>query len=180
LKEIIAKHGEIHMFEFLNTSLEKRAQQLAGVVNEVAAQVIAANFFNFATGGVEDRRYAMGSFMLASLMCEQEITTQVASRHLDAKWDYLDVRGVFEKEEVQRCECRRRQISNATIPDLKREFPFANRHGLMWNPLLILLAKSRARRRILRFLDWYNGRNKKRRTVEEWSGATTRRGAEVF
>lgn len=74
------------MFDFLKTSLEKRVRQLAGAVNEAATEVIAANFFNFPVGGVEERRYAMGTYMLASLMCEDEITTQVASRCLDMKW----------------------------------------------------------------------------------------------
>jgi hypothetical protein len=99
-----------------------------------------------------------------------KVTNDGNIAHVFCEWEryYMDVRGVFDKEEIQRCERRIRPISGTTISDLRREFPLANRHGLMWNPLLTCLAKARARRRILRLPDWYNGQNKRRRKVGDW------------
>ncbi len=47
--------------------------------------------------------------------------------HVFCEFDryYMDVRGVFEQEEIQRCESRIRPITATTISDLRSEFPLA-------------------------------------------------------
>lgn len=74
------------MFGASKSSLEQRMEQLAGAVGAAAREVIAGNYFQFPAGGLEERRYTLGSLILASLMCEHEVTTQAVDRKLDAQW----------------------------------------------------------------------------------------------
>jgi hypothetical protein len=77
---------ECFMFGTSKPSLEQRMEQLAGATGAAARQVIAGNYFNFPAEGVEQRRYTLGSLMLASLMCEHEVTTKAVDLKLDVQW----------------------------------------------------------------------------------------------
>lgn len=85
---------------------------------------------------------------------------------------YLDVRGAFVKKDIDQIEARVRPISETTIRCLKREFRLKNGQGLIWITPLTLLAKLRARWRIKRLPNWYNGQNKMLRTPNEWKEGT--------
>jgi hypothetical protein len=61
-------------------------EKLASATGVVAREIIAGNYFNFPGGGPEQRRYTLGSLLLASLICEREVTSLAIDRKLGAQW----------------------------------------------------------------------------------------------
>jgi hypothetical protein len=74
------------MFGAAKSSLQQRMEKLASATGAAAREIIAGNYFNFPAGGPEKRRYTLGSLMLASLICEHEVTSLAIDRKLGAQW----------------------------------------------------------------------------------------------
>jgi hypothetical protein len=74
------------MFGATNPSTEQRMEKLAHATGAAAREIIAGNYFDFQVGGPEQRRYTLGSLILAGLLCEHEVTCLAIDRKLAPQW----------------------------------------------------------------------------------------------
>ncbi len=74
------------MFGAAKPPLEERVGKLSNATGAAAREIIAGNYFSFPPGGAEQRRYNLGSMVLAGLLCEHEVMCLAIDRNLGAQW----------------------------------------------------------------------------------------------